>query len=69
MILDKHIIAFLLTLGEDLFDMAKSIMVSVKAATSKSGTIVAIKDNASDWAASFLDLISASIECTIDLHI
>ncbi len=44
-------IAFLLTFGDDLLDTASYIIVSLKAATSKSGTIVAIKDKANDWAA------------------
>lgn len=43
--------AFLLTAVDDLFEMAKSIIVSLRAATNKSGTIVAIRDKAKDWAA------------------
>jgi len=43
--------AFLLTAEDDLLDTARSIMVSLKAATNKSGTIVAIKDKAKDCAA------------------
>lgn len=58
----RHMIAFLLTAGEALPETARSMMVSLSAATSRSGTIVAINDNASDCAASFLDLMSASME-------
>ena len=43
--------AFLLTFDEHLFDTARLIIVSLRAATSKSGTIVAMSDNAKDWAA------------------
>ena len=69
MILDRHMIAFLLTAVEVLGETANSIIVSLKADTKRFGTIVAIKDKAKDWAASFLDLISASIEWTMDLQI
>ena len=69
MILERHIIAFLLTAVDDFGDIARSIIASLSAATNKSGTMVAIKDKAKDWAASFLDLMSASIECTMDLQI
>lgn len=44
-------IAFLLTFADDLLDTASYIMVSLRAATSKSGTMVAIKDRANDCAA------------------
>jgi len=43
--------AFLLTAADDLLETANSIMVSLKAATNKSGTIVAINDKANDCAA------------------
>ena len=69
MIRERHMMAFLLTLAELLFETARSIIVSLRAATSKSGTMVAISESAKDWAASFLDLISASIEWTIDRQI
>ena len=48
MIRERHMIAFLLTLGVLLLETAKSIIVSLRAATSKSGTIVAIRDKAKD---------------------
>jgi hypothetical protein len=48
MIRDKHMIAFLLTFVDDFEEIAKSIIVSLRAATSKSGTIVAINDKAKD---------------------
>lgn len=48
MILERHIIAFLLTAVEDLDEIARSMMVSLSAATNKSGTMVAIKDRARD---------------------
>lgn len=51
MILLKHMIAFLLTAAEALPETAKSMIVSLNAATSKPGTIVAISDNANDCAA------------------
>ena len=48
MILDKHIMAFLLTAVDDFDEMARSIIVSLNAATKRSGTMVAIKERASD---------------------
>lgn len=51
MILLRHMMAFLLTAELDLFETAKSMMVSLNAPTNKSGTIVAIKERASDCAA------------------
>lgn len=51
MILDRHMIAFLLTAVDDFDEMAISIMVSLRAATRRSGTIVAINERASDCAA------------------
>lgn len=61
--------AFFLTFKDALFVTARSIIESERALTSKSGTIVAIIESANDWAASFLDRISAYIECTIVLQI
>ena len=48
MILDRHMMAFLLTDVDDFVEMARSIIVSLRAATKRSGTIVAIKDKAKD---------------------
>lgn len=59
MILDKHITAFFLTFNDALFVTARSIIESESEFTSKSGTIVAIIESANDWAASFLERISA----------
>jgi hypothetical protein len=44
----KHIIAFFLTFVDALFEIARSMIVSDKALTNKSGTIVAINDKAND---------------------
>jgi hypothetical protein len=48
MILERHMMAFLLTAVEDLDEMARSMMVSLRAATKRSGTMVAIRDKAKD---------------------
>ncbi len=69
MILERHMMAFLLTAVEDLDEMARSMIVSLRAATKRSGTMVAMRDRARDWAASFLDLMSASMEWTMERQI
>ena len=51
MIRERHMIAFLLTTVAVFAEIAKSMIMSLNWATSKSGTIVAIKDKARDWAA------------------
>lgn len=67
-ILDKHRIAFLLTLTDTLFVRATSMMVSETEDTRVSGTMVAIIENAKSWAGSFLDLRSDYMAWMIVFH-
>ena len=60
-ILERHIMAFLLTLVDTFVVRAISIIESETFKAKESGTMVAIIENASNWAGSFLDRRSDSI--------